>query len=511
MATQLRDKQPATILVVDRDPRVRARLVALLEERWVVREAETAAASRSLLEARRVGVLIAGTRLEDGLGIELLEWAADEVYEAARIGYAAEPSADEVLELVNRGRVAAVFTARTGDKQLVALVERLLKRRALASVEITDPFVRAHRLETLGAVAGGIAHDFNNLLTVVLNCTSRLEDRVAHDPDLAGPVATIRDAVTRAGTLTEKLVAFARARETRATQVQVNDTIREVVGLLSPSLRREVVVELGLDDDLPTIQAIVGEIHQCVLNLCLNALEAMGDRGRLTVRSSRVIRPAGPDRSRMVPGTYVQIRVSDSGGGMTPEVRARAFDPFYSTKRRHGGATVGLGLAVARRIVERLDGSIDLVTQPGRGTTVTVLLPSGASAGASAPAVEVAPTIIMADDEPAIRRVGVRILEREGYRVIPVEDGARAIAAIREREDVVLVILDLVMPVMGGEEAYTAIRAENPNTRFLLCTGHAVTEGLREILQDPLVRLIHKPYSISEFTEAVRDVLEAGA
>lgn len=140
-----------------------------------------------------------------------------------------------------------------------------------------------------------------------------------------------------------------------------------------------------------------------------------------------------------------------------------------------------------------------------------MLLPSGASAGASAPAVEVAPTIIMADDEPAIRRVGVRILEREGYRVIPVEDGARAIAAIREREDVVLVILDLVMPVMGGEEAYTAIRAENPNTRFLLCTGHAVTEGLREILQDPLVRLIHKPYSISEFTEAVRDVLEAGA
>ncbi|MCA9720460.1 MAG: response regulator, partial [Myxococcales bacterium] len=426
-------------------------------------------------------------------------------------------SGDEVSFLVN----AALRRLGTGEHLLEASLLDVTARRRHEQErsELHEHLFRVQRTETVGALAGGIAHDFNNLLTIILNCASTLGERVAHRPELAGSVGSIRDAATRAASLTTQLLNFARGGGARTTKLQVNDSVRDVVGLLSETIRRGIAIGLTLDEALPDIVGNRDEVHQCVLNLALNACEAMGAQGRLTITTRRGVwpQPGDDQHARAKAGEYIEVAVADTGPGMSPEVQARIFEPFFTTKRRAGatGVGLGLGLAMVQRIIERHDGSVFVRSVAGQGTRVSLLLPIPAARRAPPPAP--APTrvvepesslIILADDEPAIRRVGKRILERERFTVLTAENGEDAVARVRENPEVMLVILDLVMPVMSGEEAYAKIREFNEEARFLLCTGHAVTRSLHNILRDARVRLLHKPYSIAEFTDAVRGVLE---
>ncbi len=635
------------VLLVDGDPRARARIEAVLAERWPVLSVTTIAEARGALSRGGVAALITSARLPDGRGVELLSWCIEHVPTVARI---IRGDGEALLtEAVNRGRVFHALTEPLTDARLLEAVsagieryqldsgvrssrERYQELFALAQVgllcatpggrllevnqalardlgreraealvglelamlvvdtsqweraldvlgsgaalsdfelalrhrsgesvyflvnaelrrlgtgehvleasllnyskrrqaeqerrELHEHLFRVQRTETVGALAGGIAHDFNNLLTIILNCTSTLGERVAHRPELAGSVGSIRDAATRAASLTTQLLNFARGGGSRSAKLKINNSVRDVVGLLSETVRRGIAIELELDENLPQLVGNSDELHQCILNLSLNACEAMGAQGRLTIatRRGRWPRPGTSSHAAVKKGDYIEVVVGDTGPGMSPEVQARIFEPFFTTKRRSSGGAglgLGLGLAMVQRIIERHEGSIALQSTVGEGTVVSLLLPiPTARRSAARPPVPV-PTparpgpssslIILADDEPAIRRVGKRILERERFKVITAENGEEAVARVQEHPEVLLVILDLVMPVMSGEEAYAKIREFNEEARFLLCTGHAVTRSLHNILRDARVRLLHKPYSIAEFTEAVRGVLE---
>ncbi len=637
------------VLLVDGDPRARARIEAVLAERWPVLSVSTIAEARDALGRGGVAALITSATLPDGRGVDLLSWCYEHVPTVARIVRGSGVAL--LADAINRGRVFHALKEPLVDAALIDAVGRAIERYQLESGarssqeryrelfelaqvgllcatpsgrllevnqalardlgregvealighelamlvvdttqweraldvlgsgaalsdfelalrhsggepvyflvnaelrrlgtgehvleasllnytnrrqheqerrELHEHLFRVQRTETVGALAGGIAHDFNNLLTIILNCASTLGERVAHRPELAGSVGSIRDAATRAASLTTQLLNFARGGGSRSAKLKINDSVRDVVGLLSETVRRGIAIELELGEELPALVGNSDELHQCILNLSLNACEAMGAQGRLTIatRRGRWPRTGASSHAAAKPGDYIEVVVGDTGPGMSPEVQARIFEPFFTTKRRSSGGAglglgLGLGLAMVQRIVERHDGSIALQSAVGEGTSVSLLFPIPAARRGPPRAPKPKPKparpgpssslIILADDEPAIRRVGKRILERERYKVITAENGEEAVARVQEHPEVLLVILDLVMPVMSGEEAYAKIREFNEDARFLLCTGHAVTRSLHNILRDARVRLLHKPYSIAEFTEAVRGVLE---
>jgi two-component system cell cycle sensor histidine kinase/response regulator CckA len=371
----------------------------------------------------------------------------------------------------------------------------------------------SQRLEAVGRLAGGVAHDFNNLLTVI-NGFSEMVLRGLASPDparIAAQVEEIRKAGERASALTRQLLAFGRQQVQTRTHVNLNDVVEETRKLIGRVIGEDVEVETDLDPDLRPIHADVGQVEQVLMNLVLNARDAMPDGGVLTV-GTRAVRFDTPPEEDLRAGEYAMLRVTDTGRGMDEPTRARAFEPFFTTKEL--GKGTGLGLAVVHGIVKQSDGHIAIESEPGRGTTIRVYLPltaplaDGAARGPGEAGLGGRETILLVEDDDAVRLVTAAMLRTFGYRVLDAAGGMEAIRRCREHPGPIhLLLTDVVMPLMNGREVATRVAALVPGVKTLFMSGYTDDSVLRHGILDDGVAFLSKPLSHEALGRKLREVL----
>jgi two-component system cell cycle sensor histidine kinase/response regulator CckA len=363
---------------------------------------------------------------------------------------------------------------------------------------------RSQRLESLGQLAGGIAHDFNNMLGVILNYANFvIEEAEAEKPDLTAIIADARQ-VVRAGTrgtdLTHQLLAFARRDVVRPQPLDLNAVIGELQASLRSALGESITLIFRPAPDLPPVNWDPGQVEQMLTSLAANARDAMPRGGNLVIDTAPL-------------GDRVRLRVGDSGRGMPADVVERAFDPFFTTKPK--GEATGLGLATVYGIVTQAGGEVSLTSEPGLGTTVTVLLPAAAEAvpeqSAPAPAATRGhgETLLVVDDEDALRDVAGRILTGAGYEVLAADCGSRALELAAEHSgEIDLLVSDVVMPGMLGKELAERLTDARPTTRVLYMSGYAQPILASQGNLDPSVVLLEKPFTATDLLTAVRKRLD---
>ncbi len=380
---------------------------------------------------------------------------------------------------------------------------------------------QSQKMEAIGTLTGGVAHDFNNLLTAILGNTQLTQRKLAPNDPIQLRLMEVIEAGNRAAELTRKLLAFSRRQHLDRRTINLNDTVSSTMKLLERIIGEDIEVSGKYADDLPTVFADPGQIEQVIMNLVVNARDAMPSGGKLFIVTSCVELDEGYCRQYpcVLPGSYVQIRVSDTGTGMNEETQARIFEPYFTTK--DVGKGTGLGLSMAYGIVNQHDGHISLYSQPGLGTTFKVYLQANAKA-VEKTGQAILPsflggdeTILVAEDEETVRNLAKETLEELGYTVLLAKNGEEAVevfGANRERID--LILSDVVMPRMGGSEVYEQIREMGGNVPLIFMTGYSP-----ETVQSRFVKpkktaeelgatVIQKPYSIDELGRIVREVLD---
>jgi PAS domain S-box-containing protein len=432
--------------------------------------------------------------------------------------------------LAEREKTEAERVRLEAEVQLVkaerekAEAERVRLEAEIQLERLEGQLHQSQRMESLGQLAGGVAHDFNNLLAVILNyasfVTEELTSAVA-EPEGTKWEAPLKDlhqiqvAAERASVLTHQLLAFARKEVIQARALSINDAIRSVEEILRRSIGEQVELTTDFEADLPPVIADPGHIEQIILNLAINARDAMPKGGTLCISTaSRMITEAEWTMFGVAPGSYVCIRISDNGGGMSNEVRDRAFEPFFTTKPRGEGS--GLGLATVYGIVLQTGGSTKIYTDEGVGTTITILLPAArsqsdvvqAEEGHNGP-VGGTETVLVVDDEEGLREVARRILTRNGYVVITATCGAEAIelAALNEGP-IDLLLTDVIMPQMQGPSVAREVKKVLPNIKVLFMSGHAQPVLEAESVLGTEFLLVEKPFDQKLLLDHVRRALD---
>jgi PAS domain S-box-containing protein len=386
-------------------------------------------------------------------------------------------------------------------------------------VELEDRLRQAQRLEAVGKLTGGIAHDFNNLLTVIQGGAAMLQEQLDDQPDLLTLATMIETAAKRSGELTHRLLAFARRQALDPSPTEVRTLVEGMSGLLRRSLGEHIEIVIGGDEARWLADIDAGELENAVLNLCINARDAMPDGGRLTIEVADV--PAGHDRtagaSGVPAGDHVVVAVSDTGKGIPPELLARVFEPFVTTKDI--GEGTGLGLAMVHGFVTQSGGHVSMESEPGQGTTVRLFLPRHTGPSQPIPPPEasreetIAPvTVLVVEDHDLVRRYAVDQLNALGCTVLEAADGPAALAILQERDDVELLFTDVIMAGgMTGRALADAAADLHPGIRVLFTSGYtenALGDGDRLA---PGIRLLTKPYDRAQLADQVRAVMEPGA
>ncbi len=382
---------------------------------------------------------------------------------------------------------------------------------------------QAQRLDTVGRLAGGIAHDFNNLLTAILSSTSMARECLPVDHEVQADLADVQLAGERATQLTKQLLAFARRQPVSQQPIALNDHVATMERMLSRLVGPEVTLRVTLGDNLWYVRADGPQLEQVLVNVVVNARDAMPGGGHLTVRTgNRVLEDGAIVLPRAMPaGEYVEIAISDTGTGMDEETLAHVFEPFYTTKPV--GQGTGLGLAMCYGIIRQHHGVIWIESAPQRGSTVYILLPRYEGALPAAPGGRVTSptpvpvssgteTVLLVEDEPQVRAVAARALRSAGYRVLEATNGRDGVqVARREREAIDLIVSDVVMPEMGGKEMVELARQFLPSVAVLFVSGY--TAGSFPLpSDDPSANLfLQKPFTPQELLAMVRQVLDRHA
>jgi nitrogen-specific signal transduction histidine kinase/CheY-like chemotaxis protein len=401
-----------------------------------------------------------------------------------------------------------------GRARLVQITDVTDRARTRAALHRSEEHLRqAQKMDALGRLAGGIAHDFNNLLTAIRGYSEMLLRDLPDDSNHRGDIDRIRQAADRGALLTRQLLALGSRQVLQPKAVDLNDVLAEMETLLQRLVGAEVRLGLVPTPGIGHVKIDPGQLEQVILNLVLNARDAMTGGGTLMIETSeRNIR--APGRSRHVrPGRYVVLAVTDSGAGMDEETRTRMFEPFFTTKAANGGA--GLGLSIVYGIVRQNGGVIRIASEPGSGTTVKVYLPRCVDCDEAAPSVA-APshngveTILLVEDEEAVRELLRKVLVHQGYTVLEARHGRDALLLLEEyRGPLDLVVTDVVMPEMGGREMVEHMLTARPDLQVLYISGYANEQLARRGVSEPEVSFIQKPFSSDEFVRKVRGLLDA--
>jgi nitrogen-specific signal transduction histidine kinase/ActR/RegA family two-component response regulator len=373
-------------------------------------------------------------------------------------------------------------------------------------------FQQAQKLEAIGTLSGGIAHDFNNLLMAIQsNAFLVLIDLDSTHPYYK-PVANIKDLVTSGAELTRQLLGYARKGRYYVKPLNLNQLVEKTSETIRRT-RKDIVIVQDLSEDLFAIEADQGQIEQVLMNLFVNASDAMPVGGDLTLKSKNVTHK-DMEGKLFEPklGNYVRLTVTDTGKGMDKETVERIFEPFYTTKEM--GRGTGLGLASTYGIIKGHGGYIDVESEKDRGTTLTVYLPATEkkvveTVKPSEEIVKGTETILMVDDEERVLDAGVMVLKRLGYTVLEARGGKEAVEIYKDNKDRIdLVILDMVMPRMGGGEAYDKMKEINPDVKVLLSSGYSIDSQAKEILARGCDAFIQKPFGMREMSQKIKEVLQ---
>jgi PAS domain S-box-containing protein len=411
---------------------------------------------------------------------------------------------------------------RDGRRRLIAWDNTLLRNPDGTSMgtaslgrDVTDhraleeQYRQAQKLESIGRLAGGVAHDFNNLLTVI-NAYSELllETMDESDPGRVNLIE-IRKAGDRAAALTHQLLAFSRRQVLQPQTLDLNALVADAEKMLRRVISEDIEVATRLDPSLRPVRADAGQLNQVILNLAVNARDAMPSGGKLTIATSNVA--TGPELP-LTPGQYVLLTVTDTGAGISSDNLAHIFEPFFTTK--HPGEGTGLGLSTVYGIVQQSGGHVHVESEPGRGATFRVYLPSvdgGLPARASAPA-QIDPaagreTVLVVEDEPEVRRVAVEILKSFGYHVLSAGNGGEALGMIDR--SVQLILTDIVMPGISGRELAEHVRRTRPDICILYMSGYAYRTDPNAVFPRPGEAYIQKPFAPASLAAKVREVLDS--
>jgi PAS domain S-box-containing protein len=371
------------------------------------------------------------------------------------------------------------------------------------------------RLESVGLLAGGVAHDFNNLLTAIQGYTDLAMYELGPSHPTRALLAEVQGASRRAAGLTRQLLAFARRQEMAPRRVDLPGTIEDVNALLRPLIGERIQPVVRLEPDLWPVHFDPGQLEQVLVNLAVNARDAMPEGGTLAYEAGNARLGADelPAGSGLAPGDYVRLVVRDTGSGMTPEVVARIFEPFFTTKGP--GKGTGIGLATCHGILRQSGGHIGVESEPGKGTAFQLLLPRSPEDALAPEVVRTGTiqqgrgTVMIVEDEPMVRSLAARSLREAGYAVIEAACGEDALARIAGGGPAIdLLLTDVIMPGMNGPELADRARAQCPGLAVLFTTGYA-EEPLRERLRATGAMLIEKPYAPSALTVAVREAFTA--
>jgi two-component system, cell cycle sensor histidine kinase and response regulator CckA len=406
--------------------------------------------------------------------------------------------------------------AATIGSQIGQFIKRSRAEDALRQRE--EQLGHSQKMEAIGLLAGGVAHEFNNLLTIIIGqCDLLLLKQQGDKKQWSAKVEEIRRAGKRAASLTSQLLAFSRKQILQLTVLNLNDVVSDVEKMLRPLIGEGIEMAAELDPRCGEIKADRGQIEQVLVNLIVNARDAMRGQGKLTLKTSNVELDEEYVGTHIatLPGRYVLLTISDTGEGMNAETQERIFEPFFTTKEP--GKGTGLGLSMVYGIVKQLGGNIWVYSEPGHGTVFKIYLPRVDEEPADAPpaASERAlprgmEAILLVEDEEMVRRLAREILESQGYKVMEAQDSNDAISICqREKGPIHLLLTDVVMPQMGGRELASSLVHLHPEIRVLFMSGYAEGAIAPSEFMEEGMTFIQKPFTPSDLIRKVRALLDA--
>lgn len=389
-----------------------------------------------------------------------------------------------------------------------------IQRDVTQEKKLYEQLLRAQKMEAIGTLAGGIAHDFNNLLAAILGYSELLLDEIREDSELYKPVSVIHNAAIRGGELANKILTVTRKEKMEVKVVNMNEIIRNSLELLRRSIPLNIDIITNLKEDIPMIKADPAQMQQVIMNLAVNARDAMPEGGKLIIETDTVGRENGAANGLPMNKTgFLKLSVSDTGTGIDVETQRRIFDPFFTTKET--GKGTGLGLYIVHSVITNHGGYINLYSEPGRGTRFNIYLPVTNDLKddreiQTIDDIRGNETILIIDDEPNIRDLCKDMLEPLGYNVLTAEDGNNGIKIFKEKRDqIALVILDMIMPKMTGNEVFQILRTIKPDVKVILCSGysHNGFTGIDKLIKDGAMGFIQKPFTRQTLGQTIRKAL----
>jgi two-component system, cell cycle sensor histidine kinase and response regulator CckA len=511
--------EPIALIGIGRDVTERQRAERALEQSHETYRAaiENAAGVPYQLDLASDSYVFMGDGIRALLGLEPQGLARDLVRKMVREVIVADPEGDrdprEYAEAFKEGRISRHLVdlrvqLASGEEKWLSDCSLPLRDESTGEVtgsigilqditqrKQTEEALRAaSRMEATSTLAGGIAHDFNNLMVAVLGNASLVLRELGEDHPLSLMLRQIENAAEQAGHLAQQMLAFARGGKYQTRLVNLNESISEALRLQSHAIPPRISVKTDLADDLLDILADPSQMTQVIMNLWINAIEAITGHGTITLRTENVELPKASGALR--PGAHIALTVSDTGAGMSRDTQGRLFEPFFSTKFQGRG----LGMAAVHGIVTNHGGQIEIESEMGKGSQLRVLLPARPAVKRTTSDSDQSPegsgeTILVVDDEEMVLRVSKAMLERLGYSVLLAKSAKEAIAIAHSHEgEIHLAILDMWMPDLGGTEIFPALRMVRPATRVLICSGYELDESAQALIDEGAFGFISKPF-----------------
>ncbi len=422
-------------------------------------------------------------------------------------------------ELINRKKNGEIYIASAviyplfSDKgEITHFVS--IQRDITEEKKLYEQLLRAQKMEAIGTLAGGIAHDFNNILSAILGYAEILKDELGDNHRLSKAVNIIEGSARRGSDLANQILNITRKEKMELRVVNINRIVREVIEILKRSIPKDIEIRVLLQDELPLTKADPTQMQQMIMNLAINARDAMPGGGVLSISTSKVGRENGAANDISSDNGYIRISISDTGMGIAKDLQSKIFDPFFTTKDR--GRGTGLGLYIVHSIVTNHGGYINLYSEPGKGTRFNIYLPvyhgkeDLDEEHYSLDSLRGSGLILVIDDEKEIQELARDILCPLGYDVITASNGSEGLKLFRERKDEIsLVVLDMIMPKMSGAEVFQRLKNIDDNVKVLLCSGysHEGLAGIKELLRSGVMGFVQKPFTRKGLARKIKDLL----